>query len=213
MLISTESLLQSLNTHTLNGKREHTESRELLFLTSSLWCNKLWSTKYQQWNKINIQDTGIWFCSLTTSVLTNATYSCLKQLKMAGEKSMQTPGGFKMFSIISSTGCFHGNLRPELSVDLHPTRSYSKALISSHNVLCTLFSTSHVYFSPHTYIDIIQINISHSMVFESTLMLFWIRDQIIFLWLFITLSFPIQRLWRRPRCTSDSPDHFNYRSC
>lgn len=124
-------------------------------------------------------------------------------------KSMQTPGGFKMFSIISSTGCFHGNLRPELSVDLHPTRSYSKALISSHNVLCT----SHVYFSPHTYIDIIQINISHSMVFESTLMLFWIRDQIIFLWLFITLSFPIQRLWRWPRCTSDSPDHFNYLSC
>lgn len=154
-------------------ERESTQNPESCSSLRAL-CD---ATNYEAQNtssetKINIQDTGIWFCSLTTSVLTNATYSCLKQLKMAGEKSMQTPGGFKMFSIISSTGCFHGNLRPELSVDLHPTHSYSKALISSHNVLCTLFSTSHVYFSPHTYIDIIQINISHSMVFESTLMLF-----------------------------------------
>lgn len=36
--------------------------------------------------KINIQDMDIRSCSLTTPVLTNATYSCLKQLKMAGEK-------------------------------------------------------------------------------------------------------------------------------
>lgn len=70
-----------------------------------------------------------------------------------GKKSMQTPGGFKMFSIISSTGCFHGNLRPELSVDLYPSSSYSKAWINSHNVLCTLFYLSHIFFSTHTHTD------------------------------------------------------------
>lgn len=74
-----------------------------------------------------------------------------------GEKSMQTPGGFKMFSIISSTGCFHGNLRPELSVDLYPTSSYSKALIN-HTMYSVHYFIFHVYFSLHTYIVIIRLN-------------------------------------------------------
>lgn len=65
---------------------------------------------------------------------------------------------FKMFSIISSTGCFHGNLRPELSVDLYPTSSYSKALINLHNVFCALFHISVVFFPLHIYIAIIQLH-------------------------------------------------------
>lgn len=58
-----------------------------------------------------------------------------------------------MFSIISSTGCFHGNLRPELSVDLHPTSSYSKALII-HTMYSVHYFVFHMYFSLDTHPDI-----------------------------------------------------------
>lgn len=59
----------SKHTYTLTGKREHTESREPLFLTSSLWCKKTMKHKIAVVNQNQYSGHGYlvllinYFCS------------------------------------------------------------------------------------------------------------------------------------------------------